>query len=836
MHYNDSYCLKEEIIVMQFTQSVAPVVVSGQSLRTANFQMKMNEKMFEIFSSSIYSNKIRAMIRELCTNAYDIHKTSGIPTVPFEVACPTKDSPMFVVRDFGTGLSEEQVFQIYTVYFESTKDGDNEAHGGYGLGSKSPLAYVDSFQIRSYQDGVLKCYTCYRKDGTPMISLILETTTTEPNGLEISVAVNESDLKRFKTEIGYVLSTFPTKPIITSGSVDFFEFKKTEKNLFVIKDFPSVVDESNKFFVYIEPVLYPLQNDMAMIFKNSHLYDIMFKNSNQQRFAFEFPIGSLDIPPSREQIENSKSNLEVFKKFMEDVDTIYKLKMEEVYEKTKDLPYRKAIIEVKQEIKRITDCDDSGLYKSFCRNPAFVYNHPFGENSVTFKSVYDNLGVFVGDNRTITKRNKICITEYRTIMRNHLPSSAKFLCTSIGSWNRKYEIDLRYGDSIIDQFEKYITGEKKLTIHILKQKNYLKFLEEHTEALSTDLGVKNVIYALEMTKDEVESKLLNWCGAEKIEDVFPSYEVIEWEALVKKYPIVKKQTATATTPKGTKKHPCMIITDGEFSAHEMSLNDLIDAANDTSEDAPFRYIKCDDGLSSGLYKLLGIIKRNWQLREVTRDIMNDYDGVVVIAGTRYDSTLGKLEKNGANLREISSDISKKIKQKLREFFLNSENWIFSDIGDIAFTDEWVKGLLQSTKIKNAILPKHDVVFDRRVNAIRQKLYDGCMTIEEQKNLPKWEKDLKSGLSSCELEPTYDVLLRIKRIEHAADTIHPISFWEFEELRLAVDVTDHMLLEGKMKAIGKKIPLIVEFINTRVYDHFETRVNVILDYMKEKGVF
>jgi HSP90 family molecular chaperone len=84
---------------------------------TGEFRIKNSQKAFAILSSGLYSNKIRAIIRELSCNAVDSHVAAGKADIPFEVHLPTIFEPWFAVKDFGIGLTGDQVTSIYTTYF-----------------------------------------------------------------------------------------------------------------------------------------------------------------------------------------------------------------------------------------------------------------------------------------------------------------------------------------------------------------------------------------------------------------------------------------------------------------------------------------------------------------------------------------------------------------------------------------------------------------------------------------------------------------------------------------------------------------------------------------------
>jgi hypothetical protein len=68
-------------------------VVRSDDFEQSNYTIEASAKAFSILSDGLYSNKIRAVIRELSTNAYDAHVEAGKPKVPFNVTMPDRFNP-----------------------------------------------------------------------------------------------------------------------------------------------------------------------------------------------------------------------------------------------------------------------------------------------------------------------------------------------------------------------------------------------------------------------------------------------------------------------------------------------------------------------------------------------------------------------------------------------------------------------------------------------------------------------------------------------------------------------------------------------------------------------
>ena len=184
---------------------------------TSGFSIAQTSKMFKILSDSLYSDKVMAVIRELSTNAYDSHISAGNKN-PFKVTLPTAANPSFSVRDYGTGLSQEDMENLYTTYGASNKNDSNDFVGCLGLGSKSPFAYTKSFTTASYFNGKKYTYVASIDDsGVPALNLFNISDTDEANGLEISFAVKQYDFNEFSSKAIRIFHYFKMKPIIEGG-------------------------------------------------------------------------------------------------------------------------------------------------------------------------------------------------------------------------------------------------------------------------------------------------------------------------------------------------------------------------------------------------------------------------------------------------------------------------------------------------------------------------------------------------------------------------------------------------------------------------------------------
>ena len=261
------------------------------------FRIRNSAKAFNILSSGLYANKIKAIIRELSCNAIDSHTAAGT-NQPFEVHLPTTLEPWFYIRDFGTGLSHDQVTKIYTTYFESTKTESNEFIGALGLGSKSPFSYTDNFTVTAIQNGRKGIYSAFINDvGVPSIALMGEDQVTEPNGVEVKFSVNDRyDFSKFADEAQSVYAWFPVLPTITGNVITVNPVGYETKD--IIPGVHSLEDNYGRgrrsSYAVMGNIAYPIDVPQAEQVLEG-LHELL-----KCGLVMEFGIGELDFQASRE--------------------------------------------------------------------------------------------------------------------------------------------------------------------------------------------------------------------------------------------------------------------------------------------------------------------------------------------------------------------------------------------------------------------------------------------------------------------------------------------------------------------------------------------------------
>lgn len=273
------------------------ITVAGVS-EVSQFSIKANGKAFKVLIDGLYSDKALAVVRELCSNAFDSHAEAGKSAVPFDLHLPTNFEPYFSVRDYGTSLSHDHVMRLYTTVFESSKEDSNTTVGKLGLGSKSPFAYTDTFTVTTWKEGKKRSYSAYiGEDYIPQLAFMGEEDTTEPTGLEVSFPTKSSDVYTFISAAQTFCRGLDVLPNLTGNR---------NQSIKALGDYPSCMDGNgwklletgNHAYARQGCVIYPIDRSAveAKLGVGSSMSILVAP------IMVDFPIGEVDIAANREAL------------------------------------------------------------------------------------------------------------------------------------------------------------------------------------------------------------------------------------------------------------------------------------------------------------------------------------------------------------------------------------------------------------------------------------------------------------------------------------------------------------------------------------------------------
>ena len=317
---------------MKLQQNTNTVVRSG-SFEESNYTIEASAKAFSILSDGLYADKIKAVIRELSTNAYDAHVEAGCPEQPFTIHLPNRFEPLFSIRDYGTGLSHEDCMNLYTTYFGSNKTDSNDAVGCLGLGSKSPFAYTDSFIVTSYFNGEKKVYNSYKNErNEPVFALLSEEDTDEPNGILVTFSVEQDDVEEFAEKAQEVYKHFKVLPrLLSEGATNPFELEDEDKFIIHGSNW-GIVDSGSHSHYHNRDEAIAIMGQIAYPIDHGQFEGDAVEALLRSEVQIHFGIGELDITPSREALSYNEYTKRAIK---ETVECIL-LEMKEVIEESFD--------------------------------------------------------------------------------------------------------------------------------------------------------------------------------------------------------------------------------------------------------------------------------------------------------------------------------------------------------------------------------------------------------------------------------------------------------------------------------------------------------------------
>lgn len=268
-----------------------------------------HEKMMGVLTN-LYEDPEAAVVREYLTNALDAQKEAQEKNPayvwrPVEVTTPSHFNKTYKIRDFGVGMSVEDIEKVYSQYGYSTKEHTNDQTGMLGLGSKCGLTYTGQFTVVGYKNGIkTTALITLNEDEVPEYVILDTSATTEPNGLEISIPVKDRNSFMEKTT-AFLRWWEPGQVLVNGAEPKHHGYKEVKPGVFLI--------EGTGYGYYREaPQSYVIMGNVPYAVDSEYV-DRGLRDAGLG-FAAYVDMGTVDFPPNRERLRyNSRTKAAVTK-------------------------------------------------------------------------------------------------------------------------------------------------------------------------------------------------------------------------------------------------------------------------------------------------------------------------------------------------------------------------------------------------------------------------------------------------------------------------------------------------------------------------------------------
>lgn len=445
-----------------------------------------------------YSNTQLAVIREISANALDANLEANSKR-SVEITLPSKMNPNFCVRDFGGGLSQEDVFGLYSKYGKSTKRNSNNYIGAFGIGKFAPLSYGDNFTCVSYNGGTKSSYNIYVNElDDTKISKLHSEPSNEPTGLEIQVAISEQDIDNFRDSCKKFFKYFPDKdmPKFLGADKDFI---KRDKILLESKkdDWFFIESENSSYYyrhngnshVIMGRVAYPLDSnaiDVKNYVTDESQIKVIENLLQEPNFYLRVPLGCVKLHHSREALEYNKPTQKfVVQLMIEVVKEIQELAQEKLAD-SEDL------FEAKANYARIVNSLPDTLRRAFENSFAwkglpitsFAFDRPYGmvdDLIITHTEKVGDRDARNGFRVRSSKTNRVCCRPNTIFLIQDIESTHGNNLRARTLFNEDEELESVYfihaktdsAQSVIDNewhFGRIANKHKKFVSNVVKEK------------------------------------------------------------------------------------------------------------------------------------------------------------------------------------------------------------------------------------------------------------------------------------------------------------------------------------------------------------------------------
>lgn len=379
------------------------VVIGGGKSRA--FTIATTAEFVTVLSDALYSNKELAVVREVMCNAWDAHITSNRTNKKITV---TIDENKLSIRDYGFGISDEMIQEVYCTYGESTKRKESATTGGFGLGSKSPFALSDTFTVTSFHEGTKTVYAVSKgtedSDGLPTLQDLVKVPTTE-SGLLVEIPIKTvmgDKLSLLAHNVAYYGEMFADITYgmqTTTVTPTDFGLKDSSIGYMLTKDsceYMPIGIRSGYIYIQYGAVIYPLIEHEAYSEEFNLIRGILLKPNKHHKTTSAFTgntlvikakDSTLSVAPSRESLSYNSYTVEEIKKLLEPIAKEFQKVIPEYVKESLDEDFNKTLKPKIESIKGVYELYDM-LY--FYENKTATRNKS-EESSINYLRTYKDI-------------------------------------------------------------------------------------------------------------------------------------------------------------------------------------------------------------------------------------------------------------------------------------------------------------------------------------------------------------------------------------------------------------------------------------------------------------
>ena len=280
-------------------------------------------KMLRMFTKDLYKNPLQTAIQEYINNAKDAHLMVNKCSSLIEITAPTLANQNVIIKDFGPGLSPEDVENVFAKITASNKEHSNKFKGGFGIGSKSWFSINPSFFVISNYNGIKSYYEVTFTDNI-YINLQDSEETNEPNGVEVQLPLaNSNQIPKAEKAIKRAIKFWKKRPKLINMKLNPLPFLYEDENFKLIK-----IGCKEETAVTLSETQYSIKD-----FECVNSLKRMFPRCS---IEFKFKVGEVNLKNSQEVGPDRENFVQEMEKFLMDKAKKYKDKMPKILKEILD--------------------------------------------------------------------------------------------------------------------------------------------------------------------------------------------------------------------------------------------------------------------------------------------------------------------------------------------------------------------------------------------------------------------------------------------------------------------------------------------------------------------